>query len=427
MDTSCDTLVVLGRHTRDGRTLFAKNSDRPPTECQPLFQGARTRHPAGSAVRCQYLEIPQVPETLAVLGSRPWWLWGFEHGVNECGVAIGNEALHTREQPGETGFLGMDLIRLGLERGRSADEAKRVVTDLLDRHGQGGSAAYGGSRRYHNSFIIADPETAWVLETSGRHWVARRVRDSAAISNLATIADDWDEASEGIEAYATERGWWAPARGRRFDFRAAFENPEPRYRAEGRYEASCRFLATPGKPAVADMMRHLRDHGDGGAVHRPGRKDGDPLGWSVCMHPDPGVGATAAGMVAELAPAGAGPTAVWCSLTTPCTSVFVPLSVGVALPEPLTIGTGEPQPMSAWWLMKALGDAVMDDPARRTPIVQYVWQAWERQMLAEVAQDREAVTRGLDDRVGRMLRRRELLVGQLAETANIADIVSRGE
>ena len=50
------------------------------------------------------------------------------------------------------------------------------------------------------------------------------------------------------------------------------------------------------------MFRHLRDHYDGGTIHRPGRKDGDPEGWSVCMHPEPATGATAAAMVAELGP-----------------------------------------------------------------------------------------------------------------------------
>ncbi len=163
--TSCDTLVVLAAHTRDGHTLFAKNSDRPPTECQPLYRGPAATYPPGSTVRCQYLEIPQAPATLAVLGSRPWWLWGFEHGANERRVAIGNEALHTREEPAETGLLGTDLLRLGLERGRTAAEAKRVITEHLERYGQGGSAAYGGTRRYHNSFIIAAPDEAWVLET----------------------------------------------------------------------------------------------------------------------------------------------------------------------------------------------------------------------------------------------------------------------
>ena len=202
MNTSCDTLVALGSETRSGRTLFAKNSDRQAAECQPLQAVPARRHSPGTTVRCTYLEIPEAPATLAVLGSRPWWIWGFEHGVNAAGVAIGNEALHTREAPVETGLLGMDLLRLGLERGRTADDAKRVITDLLARHGQGGSAQHGGRRFYQNSFVIADPSTAWVLETSGHHLVARRVRGRAAISNLATIGDDWDEAAPGIEAYA---------------------------------------------------------------------------------------------------------------------------------------------------------------------------------------------------------------------------------
>src|SRR5262245_40223507 len=407
--TSCDTLVVLPAHTREGHTVFAKNSDRPPTECQPLYRGTAASQAPASTVRCQYLEIPQAPATLAVLGSRPWWLWGFEHGVNERRVAIGNEALHTREEPAETGLLGMDLVRLGLERGRTAAEAKRVITEHLERYGQGGSAAYGGTRRYHNSFIIADPEEAWVLETSARHWVARRVRDRAAISNLATIGDDWDEASGGIEAYAAERGWWRPAAGRRFDFRAAFENPEPRYRAEARYDASCRFLAARGRPAVPDVMRHLRDHYEGGTVHRPGRKEGDPQGWSVCMHPEPATGATAAGMVAEL-PRDERITAIaWCSLTTPCTSLFlpIPVPVGAPLPAPLATGIGEPDPASAWWRMKALGDAVMADPAGRAPGVQAVWAAREEEWLGRVGQDRGAAGRDLEGRAREMLDRQE--------------------
>jgi secernin len=242
--------------------------------------------------------------------------------------------------------------------------------------------------------------------------VARRVRGRAAISNLATIGDDWDEASPGIEAYATAQGWWTPALGRRFDFRAAFENPEPRYRAEARYDASCRFLAAPGRPGVREMLRHLRDHYDGGTIHRPGRKDGDPQGWSVCMHPEPATGATAAAMVAELG--SEPPVIAWCAQTTPCTSVFLPLTVGAALPEALTHGTGEPDGRSAWWLMKALGDRVMGDPVGRTPAVQRVWHAWERELAAEVEADRAGTGRHVARRVEAMLHRRQTLLEVIA-------------
>lgn len=80
---SCDTMVVLAPHTRAGATLFAKNSDRSPRECQPLAQLPHRVYPQGATVHCQYLEIPQVAETAAAIGSRPFWLWGFEHGLNQ--------------------------------------------------------------------------------------------------------------------------------------------------------------------------------------------------------------------------------------------------------------------------------------------------------------------------------------------------------
>jgi secernin len=353
-----------------------------------------------------------VDETLAVLGSRPWWLWGFEHGVNEYRVVIGNEALHTREEPAATGLLGMDLVRLGLERGRTAAEAKQVIATLLERHGQGGNASHREARRYHNSFIIADPGEAWVLETSGRHWVARRVRERAAISNCATIEDDWDETSAGIEAYAQERGWWTPS-GRRFNFREAFENPAPRYRAEARLEASCRFLAGAARPTVAGMMRHLRDHHEGGTVPVQGRKDGDPLGWSVCMHPDPGASATAASLVAELPRDHTVPAGLWCSQGTPCTSVFLPVGLDAPLPAALTAGGGEPDPASSWWAQKALGDAAMAEPARLVPAVQRGWATWERELEADAARDRAGAGSRLEARVVAMLERGSAIMAEI--------------
>ena len=403
----CDTLVSLGN---DG-VLFAKNSDRPPTECQPLFQAPRLRHSHGATLRCQYIEIPQVPETLAVLGSRPWWLWGFEHGVNECRVAIGNEALHARELPGAVGLLGMDLVRLGLERGRTASEAKRVIIDLLEHHGQGGSARVGEDVRYHNGFIVADPDEAWVIETFGRHWAAKRVRGRAAISNVYSVERDWDEVSAGAEAYARQRGWWPTSDA--FDFRRAVEDPAVRYRGEARLAASCRFLTAEARPTIGSLMRHLRDHYEGGTIHQPGRRDGDPRAWSVCMHTNPGVSATAAGMVVDLPNDKAIPMGIWCSLSTPCTSVFLPVDLATPLPDPLTTGVGHPDPASAWWVLKALSDAVMENPQVFTPIVQDVWGALETEMLEVWTRDRSGAAARLSGWVKRMLMQTQALLEKI--------------
>jgi secernin len=127
----CDTIVALGNRTADGIALFAKNSDREPNEGQYLEWIPRTSHPPGATVRCTYQEIPQVEETYAVLLSRPFWMWGCEMGLNEHGVVIGNEAVFTKEPYAKTGLLGMDMMRLALERSTDARQALDLIIELL--------------------------------------------------------------------------------------------------------------------------------------------------------------------------------------------------------------------------------------------------------------------------------------------------------
>jgi hypothetical protein len=84
-EIGCDTLVATATGTADRSVLFAKNSDRLPDECQHLRVYPSRDWDRGATVRCQYVTLPQVRRTYRVLGSRPFWLWGFEHGVNERG------------------------------------------------------------------------------------------------------------------------------------------------------------------------------------------------------------------------------------------------------------------------------------------------------------------------------------------------------
>jgi dipeptidase len=112
----CDT---IGRRIGENHSIFAKNSDRSPNEPQIIEFIEHKRH-TEKTLKCTYISIDQVEETNAMVISRPVWLWGAEMGVNEHGVCIGNEAVFTKGKYGPDSLIGMDYVRLGLERGNTA-------------------------------------------------------------------------------------------------------------------------------------------------------------------------------------------------------------------------------------------------------------------------------------------------------------------
>lgn len=357
---SCDTMVALGSATSSGATIFGKNSDRPPGECQPLALIERAEHGPGATVRCQYVEIPQVSRTARVLGSKPTWLWGFEHGINEHGVAIGNETIFAREAPSEQGLLGMDLVRLGLERSASAEEALAVLTGLIERHGQGGSGFREFPFPYNSSFLIADSREAWILEAPNRNWAARHCRATDAISNQITIDVDWERLSPGIRSHAEGKG--LPLSDP-FDFSETYRDVKnvPRALSEGRLRcARTRLAQGAGSLDVAAFREILRDHDVSGRAFQPGAPEGSETYFTICMHQGPS--RTTASLVAELfAPPGDLPV-VWASFGRPCCSVFFPVVVAGALPSSLVRGTDEPSDV-LWWTFEKIALALESDPS----------------------------------------------------------------
>jgi len=346
----CDTMAARGGATTTGFTLFAKNSDRERNEAQFLEMRGRQRYGAGARVRATYVTIPQVAQTHAVLLSRPFWIWGAEMGANEHGVVIGNEAVHPRLTPQrKPTLIGMDLLRLGLERGASAAEALAVITALLEQYGQGGNCSHLNRRYYDNSFIIADRKEFFVLETVGRHWAAERAGKFRAISNTYTIGKTITRASDGLAAFARAQGWW---RGRGdFDFAAAVTNPE-NPGLPGALSRCTRATSLLAQHAGAidslRMMANLRDHG----ADAPASAAFDPqdlAGPTICMHAGDGkrMGQSVGSLVSDLRDTG---VVHWVTGTSaPCTSIFKPVFMDCALPDHGAIPGDRFDATTLWW------------------------------------------------------------------------------
>lgn len=389
----CDTLVAVGDATADGSVILAKNSDREPNEAHVLCHVPRVEHEPGTRVQCTYLEIPQAAQTYEVLLSKPFWLWGCEMGVNEFGVAIGNEAVFTKEPlDQEPGLIGMDLIRLALERSETSQEALNVIVQLLEMYGQGGNCGFRHELYYHNGFIIADPEEAWVLETAGKFWAAERVQGTRSISNGLTIGREWDRASPGLVERAVERGW---CRSRSdFHFARCYSDRlyTPLNGCRARHERSTALLENEaGSITPRAMTRFLRDHGRKAKADprwNPGR---GLLMETLCVHagfgptrPSQSTGAMVAHLTPEL------PTCWVTGTSATCTGIFKPVYLGGAgLPElgPEPDGTYDPEPL--WWRHERLHREVIRDYPTRLPLYRRERDDLEDRFLKEAREQRQ--------------------------------------
>lgn len=388
----CDTLVATPEVTANGKMLFAKNSDREPNEAQALVLVPAADHPRGSNLRCTYIEIPQAAHTHAVLLSQPCWMWGAEMGANEHGVVIGNEAVFSKIPPNQKpALLGMDLLRLGLERGSSAQEALGVITQLLETHGQGGNCGLTHPFYYHNSFLIADAHEAWVLETVDRLWAAKKVVGVASISNGYTLGREWDLASPGLVETAVQKGW---ARGREdFDLARCYADALYTPLSDSRRRQSCTvgaLQAESGRLTAASMMAILRSHASGGP-------DRGLLGADVCMHAGFGPvrnSQTVASWVAELGD----PPVHWVTgSAAPCTGIFTPVWMDAGLPDYGPAPSAKADDHSHFWRHEALHRSVLMGYEERLGCYQAQRDALEADFL------RRAAAVGADSEARRML------------------------
>jgi secernin len=396
----CDTWVALPDTTTTQNVIFAKNSDRPIFDCQPLVLNQRRDWEADSHIQLEYIRLPQVETTYTTLGASHYWCWGYEEGINEYGIAIGNEAIYTKTfkqltsahhagKHVECGLLGMDLIRLALERSQTAEQAIYIMGNLIEQYGQFGSGVPTQSHTsggYDNSFIIADSSEAWVLEAVGRRWVAKRYTSGyRSISNELSIRQQWNASSSDIEQYARQQGWWHT--NETFDFaRVYIDDEKSRQVSHMRVMRSRQLLADRhGQIDDAWMKRIARDHYEDTFLQGAHFDVADPDFLSICMHvssADFTWGNTASSCVAIL-PKSLGEMSIfWWTPGPPCNGCYVPFfPQSTELPKIVstagTFGANVVPPPDAkqdtfsaesyWWLFRQLLDCTKGDEIKSIP------------------------------------------------------------
>jgi len=365
----CDSFAALPSATRHGFTLAAKNADCEINEAQAVLRLPRRSYPEGAMLRTTHVVIPQARQTHEVIIDKSFWTWGGEIGVNEHGLAVGNEAIFSRAGDDKDGLITGDLLRLMLERASDCAEALEVFGDLLSRFGQGGNCELRGNSHFDSSYLVSDRKTAFVIETSGRDWATREVKGVGAISNAMTIGDDW------------QRCTIPGADGARTDLAAEFENKSmvAAVGAHQRQQVAYDWLrAREGTIDLGTMAALLRQHPEG---YDPAIGD---VCTNICMHagPHPNRFWQACGaMIMETTEQGA---MAWVTATSgTCLSVFKPLYFGVPMPDTGPTPTETVTEGSLWWKHEKLHRRAMASFATVGPEIRESFEALEVKWFSE--------------------------------------------
>lgn len=282
----CDLLAALGSATTNRHTLMGLQRFGSEQAGQSLQRFPGREHANDEMYRLPGLEIPQGRQTFTVVGHQPYGFWGLSHGANDRGLAIGLGAWRSKLASDAVGPLGPDLVRLALERCKTARASLDFITEIVGRLGAGPS---------DQIFLFADPHESYILETAGKHWAWMECQQARAVSDLGFIRQDWQKLSPGLAELVIHRGWW-PDDGNKLDFAGSL-SPAPResdwaYKRLGR---GTKLLEEQnGAIDVQSMRRMLEDQFEATiATHTtPGRDDFPRLEASciVDLYPDSAIG-----------------------------------------------------------------------------------------------------------------------------------------
>lgn len=225
---ACTNFIVGKKASKDGSVIVTYNADDYGMFIGLCHYPAGT-HPKGAMRDIvnwdthKYIgQIPEAPVTYNVIGN-----------INEYQVSIGETTYGGREEMVDpTGGIDYgSLIYLGLQRSKTARGAIKVMTSLAEKYGYCSEG---------ETFTIADPNEAWIMEMMGKGpgskgvvWVAQRIPDDAicAHANQSRIGKfnmkDKKNVlySKDVIKFARSKGWFT-GKDADFSWKNAYAKPD---------------------------------------------------------------------------------------------------------------------------------------------------------------------------------------------------------
>ena len=221
---ACTSIVVSRGASKDGSVMVTYSADAPFMPKLLYVPGGK--HQAGEPIQVRGWEddrlcgpVRQVANTYSVVGL-----------MNEHQLSLGETTTGgRRELVDPKGMLDYDaLMLLTLQRARTAREAIKIVDELAREYGYKSSG---------ETFSIADPNEAWIMELIGKGpdqkgivWVAARVPDGmitahANMSRITTFPLDDPENwlySPDVITFAIEKKFYSTDSQKPFSYRDAY-------------------------------------------------------------------------------------------------------------------------------------------------------------------------------------------------------------
>ncbi len=387
----CTTILVGKSLTADGSVIHAHNEDMGNDAVGRVWRVEPASHGQGQVLRVPYVVLPHVTK------SHSFWASGNAQGaaglgtaemvrpydsvlvgLNDQGVSLSCNWAHSREGNAEgVGIRRYAIRQLVLERARSARHGVELIGGWIEKHGQ---ADWGGL-----VYNLADPREAWVVETTTRNWVARRVRDDEihVTANRFRIGSDYDLSSKTLVSHAVAEDWLASAEDE-LSFRDVYGRPgkmEQAYDTLREQRAVELLRGKAGVIAPEDLFVVLRDRYEGTEKYTPPQQQPvwrEDLEGKTSLHRTISTNLTQSTFVAHLRgdlPMSVG-AVLWYGVATPSWAGYFPLYAGGgSVPEAYS----EPDPAessgSAWWLFRRLQRTADHDYARAYPQVHTFWSS----------------------------------------------------